>query len=169
MCTDRALLLASTETRSTAPLNILGDRVLIKLGTEDTNGNYAVMEITSPPQAGPPLHRHQREDEFFYILEGEYLFEVDGKEIKAGPGCSIFAPRGTAHTVQNVGFAPGRVLVTVQPGGLDLFFVDLDRATRGIKEPDPSVLVPIFRNYGLELLGPPMALRSVRLASKAGD
>lgn len=168
MRTDKALLLNPTETRSAGALNIFGDRVLIKLATEDSNGNYAIMEITTPPQAGPPLHRHEREDECFYILEGEYVFEVDGRVFNAGPGCCVFAPRGTAHTLQNVGATPGRTLVTVQPGGLDTFFVELDRATRGMREPGASVVVPIFQKYGLELLGPPLALRSVDAVTTGG-
>jgi mannose-6-phosphate isomerase-like protein (cupin superfamily) len=55
------------------------------------------METVTRAQGGPPPHRQGRE-ESFYVLEGDYVFEVDGWEIVAGAGCSIFAPRGTAHT-----------------------------------------------------------------------
>jgi len=150
------------ETRGARPLDIFGDRLFIKLGGTDTDGNYAVMEGVTQPQCGPPLHRHGREDESFYVLEGEFVFEVDGKEIPAGPGCSIFAPRGTAHAFQNVGNGPGRVLVIVQPAGLDAFFTEVDNAAHGMREPDLSVVLPLFEKYGLELLGPPMHAREGR-------
>jgi quercetin dioxygenase-like cupin family protein len=78
---NQSLLLKPRETRSTGPLNIFGDLVFVKLGGDDTDGNYAIMKTVTPPQGGPPLHRHRREDESFYVLEGEYVFEVDGKEL----------------------------------------------------------------------------------------
>src|SRR5512133_2930769 len=67
------------------------------------------------------------------------------------PGCSLFAPKGSSHTFQNVGTMPGRILVMVEPAGLDT----LSGATAGT-QPDPAVVVPIFHKHGLELLGPPL-------------
>jgi quercetin dioxygenase-like cupin family protein len=153
----QALIIKPEETRSAQPLNILGDRIWVKLSGEDTEGSYAIMENVSQPRQGPPLHRHTREDESFYVLEGEFVFEVDGERIPAGPGCSVYAPRGTAHTFQNAGNTPGRLLVVVQPAGLDNFFADLDAATRGRNEPELSVIAPVFERHGLELLGPPLS------------
>jgi uncharacterized cupin superfamily protein len=111
---------------------------------------------------------HSREDEFFYVLEGEYLFEIDDRHMDAGPGSCVFAPRGTAHTFENTGATPGRMLVIVQPAGLDVFFADLDSATNGMAEPDLSIVVPIFEKHGMQLLGPPLAARErlVRAPSK---
>ena len=77
------LLLKSVESRLESPLDILGDQVLLKLGGRDSAGQLTVMMGITPPKAGPPLHRHSREDESFYVLEGEYLFEVDGKQFHA--------------------------------------------------------------------------------------
>ena len=155
------------ETRGAAPLQIFADRVWVKLAGADTGGAYAIMEDRTEPQCGPPLHRHQREDESFYVLEGEFVFEVDGKQIHTGPGTSVYAPRGTAHTFQNVGATAGRMLVMVQPAGLDEFFTDLDAATKDMGEPDLSVVVPVFEKHGLELLGPPLAARELAASSAA--
>ena len=168
MSNNPPLILRPGETRGAAPLQIFADRVWVKLAGADTGGSYAVMEDRTEPQCGPPLHRHHREDEGFYVLEGEFLFEVDGRQVYAGPGSSIFAPRGTAHTFQNVGATSGRMLVMVQPAGLDEFFADLDAATRGMGEPDLSIVVPVFEKHGLELLGPPLAAREMA-ASNAAD
>ena len=158
----QSLVLYPGETRSARCLNIFGDRIWIKLAGNDTDGNFAVMVGRTEPQSGPPLHRHLREDESFYVLEGEYLFEVDGKHIHASAGCSVFAPRGTAHTFQNVGNTPGRMLVMVQPAGLDAFFEDIAAATEGMEQPDPAVVAPVFAKHGLELLGPPLGVRGLR-------
>src|SRR5262252_8365722 len=99
------------------PVYVLGAELKIKISSRDTNGAFAVFEGHTPPLEGPPLHRHRNEDEWWYILEGEYLFEVDGKEIYASAGATVFAPRGSAHTFQNIGHKPGWTITTVVPGG----------------------------------------------------
>jgi quercetin dioxygenase-like cupin family protein len=154
------VLLKPGESRLENPLDILGDQVLLKLGGRDTAGQLTVMMGITPPKAGPPLHRHSREDESFYVLEGEYLFEVDGKQFHAGPGTFAFLPRGTAHTFQNVTDKPAKLLIITQPAGVENFFVEVDAAMRGMTEPDMSVLLPIFSKFGMELLGPPIAARA---------
>jgi quercetin dioxygenase-like cupin family protein len=162
----KAFIVEREQSRAAEPLNVLGDIIHVKLSGSDTDRTYAMMEDTTGPQAGPPLHRHSREDESFYVLEGHYRFEVDDQEIKAGPGAFVHAPRGTAHTFQNIGQAPGRLLVTVQPAGLEVFFAELAAATAGMKEPDLKVIVPIFEKHGLELLGPPLAARGAPAAAQ---
>ena len=152
-----ALVLAPGESRTGGPLRIYQDEIKVKLSGADTGGAYAIVESTTRPQSGPPLHRHTREDESFYVLEGEYLFEVDGRRILAGPGSAVFAPRGTVHTFMNVGTTPGRMLGVMQPAGMDAFFVDMDAAVADGKAPDFEELALIFKKYGLELLGPPLA------------
>ena len=125
----------------------------------DSGGGFSVLNDLIPPRMGPPLHRHSREDEWFYILEGDFVFEVDGEKMTAGAGCSVFAPRGTAHTFQNISPAPGRMILVSQPAGLDTFFTELAAATKNGGEPDMAVILPIFEKYGLEFLGPPLAAR----------
>lgn len=91
-------------------------------------GAYGLMEAYTPPNSGPPLHLHQREDEWWFILDGNFLFEIDGNSVHAGPGDTVFAPRGGRHTFQNIGSVTGRALVTVVPGGLDAFFQEVSAA-----------------------------------------
>jgi quercetin dioxygenase-like cupin family protein len=150
------LILKPGETRGSRPLQILGSQIWIKLAGADTNGNYAIMETMTQPQSGPPLHRHSRQEESFYILDGDFVFEVDGKRIPAAPGSSVFVPRGTAHAFRNVGNTAGRMLVTVQPAGLDDFLTELSDSTDEQGEPNMSIAIPIARRHGLELLGPPL-------------
>lgn len=158
--TDReALFVARGQTRSADVYDVFGNQIYVKLQGSDVAGSYAVVEQLTEPEGGPPLHRHQREDESFYVIEGKYLFEVDGKSIQASSGCFLHAPKGTAHTFQNVGTTTGRMLIVVQPAGLDLFFVELASAMRGMHEPDLSLIVPVFHKYGMELLGPPISAR----------
>jgi quercetin dioxygenase-like cupin family protein len=140
-------------------LFVVGNEVTVKIASRDTGGAFAVVEDVSPPQAGPPLHLHYDQDEWWYVLEGEYLFEVDGQQIKATTGATVFASRGTRHTFQNVGQKPGRMLVTVVPGGLDVFFGELSAMFPAGAVLDMEKIAVLFRKHKLELLGPPIGSR----------
>jgi len=130
--------------------------VTVKLSGKDTAGAYALLENVTQPNEGPPLHVHHREDEGFYVIEGDYVFEAAGKRFEAHTGDFVWVPRDTPHTFQNIGSKPGRLLLTVEPAGVEEFFQEL----AGLQgPPDPAIVAPIFAKYGLELLGPPLAAR----------
>ena len=152
-----AFTLAAREGRTPEPLDILGQECLVKLANADTNGAAAVFHLDVPPLSGPPLHRHSREDEWFYVLDGEVTAEVDGSRSDLGAGGSAFAPRGTAHTFQNFGPAQARLLVMVTPGGFDQFFRALSELNKPFPAPDLARTEQIMNEYGLELLGPPLS------------
>lgn len=154
-----AFVVPAGDARPGGVLTPFGLQTLIKISSRDTNGAFAVAETLVPPLVGPPLHLHHVQDEWCYILEGEFLFEVDGTLIHAGAGDTVFAPKGSRHTFQNIGELPGRSIVTVVPGGLDLFFEEVCQVTRTGDSPDPVVLLPLFTKYGLELLGSPLSAR----------
>jgi mannose-6-phosphate isomerase-like protein (cupin superfamily) len=151
------------------PIHVLGNEIIVKISSRDTDGAFTVFEGQTRPLAGPPLHRHSDQDEWWYILEGEYRFEVDGREIYASAGATVFAPRGSRHTFQNIGTATGRTLTTVVPGGVDIFFEELETVAPRGTVPEPAKMVPIFKKHGQELLGPPLAARSVKTASSVKE
>jgi mannose-6-phosphate isomerase-like protein (cupin superfamily) len=155
------------EPRDGKRIHVVGDDVVVKVSSRDTDGAFAIFEDRTPPLAGPPLHCHLHQDETWQIIEGQYRFEVDGQEIYAGPGATVFAPRGTIHTFQNIGTTPARATITVVPGGLDLMFEELETAVPRGMAPDPAKMVPIFEKHGLELHGPPLAARDAATASGA--
>lgn len=111
----------SSAANQEAPLDIFGDLLWVSLVHAYQQGGYVILEDHTEPQCGPPLHRHSREDEAFYILDGDYLFKVDGLQFTASAGSSATAPRGTAHTFQNIGTKTGRMLVLAQPAGVESF------------------------------------------------
>lgn len=144
-------------------IHVLGNEVVVKVSTRDTGGAFTVFEGRTAPLEGPPLHRHPDHDESWFILEGEYRFEVNGREIRARAGDTVFAPRGSVHTFQNVGSEPGRVLTTVVPGGLDVFFEELEIVAPRGAEPDLQKMLMVAERHNQQLIGPPLAAR----ASKA--
>lgn len=79
-------------------LQVLGETYTFKAVGEETGGAYALVEIATPPQLGPPLHVHRREDEGFYVLAGEYAIQVGDRRITATSGSFAFLPRNIPHT-----------------------------------------------------------------------
>ena len=142
------------------PVHVLGNELKIKISSRDTAGAFTVFEGVTLPRHGPPLHRHPDHDEWWHVIEGEFTFEVDGRAIQAGAGDVVYAPRGSVHTFQNVGSGPGVTLTTVVPGGVDLFFEELETVVPRGAAPDPARMLPVFAKHRQELLGPPLAARS---------
>jgi quercetin dioxygenase-like cupin family protein len=152
-----AFSLGAEEGRTPEPLDILGQMTLVKLANADTNGAAAVFHLTAPPMSGPPLHRHSREDEWFYVLEGEITFEIDGRRFVLRDGGSAFAPRGTAHAFQNFTNTTAKLLVMTAPGGFCEFFEALSAANKGLAVPDFARSEQIMNEHGIEMLGPPLS------------
>jgi mannose-6-phosphate isomerase-like protein (cupin superfamily) len=128
-----------------------GERLIRIRGTE-TAGRFSLWEEPVPPGAGPPLHVHQREDEFFQVLAGEFRFRCGDVLSQGGPGTAAVLPRGIPHAFRNIGATPGLLLIGVTPGGFEQFF--LDAAAEGAA--DPASAAAIGARYGLEFIGPPL-------------
>src|SRR5262245_46214217 len=101
--------------------SLLGDRVRCLLDGAATGGQFAILELHTPPGAGSPPHMHTREDETFHGLEGQVEFWIDGKTIVAGPGTTVFAPRNVPHCFRNPGDKPFRALMIATPAGFEQF------------------------------------------------
>jgi quercetin dioxygenase-like cupin family protein len=155
--TARALVLHTGDHRSQEPLDVLGEPCLVKLAGADTNNAVSIVHLTTPKLCGPPLHRHSREDEWFYVLDGRLTLEVDGQRFDVAAGSSALAPRGTAHTFQNFHEEAAHLLLMVTPGGLDHFFEDVTTLNKGLAQPDYAGVERLMQSYGMELLGPPLS------------
>jgi quercetin dioxygenase-like cupin family protein len=146
----------------TRSLWVLGELVTYKITSYQTGGAYSLFELTAQPGAGPPPHVQHREDEAFYILEGEYEFLVEGLTINAGSGSLIYVPKGNLHAHKSVGEGIGRMLVSQTPGGLhERFFEEIGQEMKdGSKAPafeDPPDMEKIARiaaEYGIEMPPP---------------
>jgi quercetin dioxygenase-like cupin family protein len=131
-------------------LSFLGVQVTIKAGADSTAGRVAVIEHHAPGGFGSPLHVHRREDEWFYVLEGELTFWVGGRVINAPAGSFVYGPPDVPHTFQ-VTSSEARFLLVAEPAGFDAFV----RALAGDAIPDPERLTATAAEYGIEILGPP--------------
>ena len=128
----------------------------IKVSTLDTDGALSVAEITSLHKGGPARHLHHEQDEWFYVLEGQYIIEVGEERYELGPGDSLLAPRKVAHVWAHVGEGTGRLIAALQPAvEIEAFFGDLAKLS-GI--PEHGELNRVFDSHGMELVGPPLAI-----------
>jgi quercetin dioxygenase-like cupin family protein len=131
-----------------------GVQVHIKAYSRNTNGSLTVIELGHQPRKGPPLHTHSREDEVWYVLEGEYRFKAGDAMFRLSEGGMAFGPRGTPHCFQNIGDAPGRLLVFTTPAGVEQYFEEFAEILPG--PVDPQAHVAVTRASGIELVGPPL-------------
>ena len=95
---------------------LLGEMVAYKITSDQTGGAYSLFEVKTPPGSGAPPHVQHREDEAFYVLEGEYEFLIEGRTINAGPGSLIYVPKGNLHAHTNFGEGMARMLLSQTPG-----------------------------------------------------
>jgi quercetin dioxygenase-like cupin family protein len=123
--------------------------ILIKVPGEATGGAYTVFEERDPVDT--PLHVHEHENELFYVLEGEHVFQVGDQEHRAGPGDLVFAPRGVPHSQRRVVPREGRTLVLTSPGGLEGFFRELAGAD-GDGSLGPEAYARASERYGITWL-----------------
>jgi quercetin dioxygenase-like cupin family protein len=146
-----------------APISIpaIGLELFVRLPPESSDGTMTVIETINAPGFGPPRHRHN-EVEVFRVLEGRYLYEVEGKRFYADVGDLVSVPGGAEHGFVNVTSRPARQLIMILPG-LDAarFFTDLAGVMKnGI--PDQQALNDFGRHWKVEFLGPPLKLSDVQ-------
>ena len=131
------------------------DHLEFKVTAEDTNGAFGVFETLTTPTIGPPAHLHHEQDEWFYVLEGEYDFVVGGETFHLRMGDSLFAPRKVPHAWACTTAKPGRMIIALQPaGGMEPFFREL--AARIAQGGSPEEFAQIYRDHGMEIVGPPL-------------
>lgn len=131
-------------------LNVLD----LKVSSKDTDGALAVFEQNGfTPKGGPPLHIHHNQDEMFYILEGEYKFQVGEDKHLMKPGDTIFLPRNVPHAFVQL-TEKGKVLVTYQPAGkMEDFFKVTDAWT---SPPTKEEIEKVFADHEMKVVGPPL-------------
>jgi mannose-6-phosphate isomerase-like protein (cupin superfamily) len=130
-------------------LGSIGVRFMID-GHETDEGFSLVEHPMAPRALAAPLHRHTREDEYSYVVEGRMGGLLGDEVIEGGPGDLIFKPRNQWHTFWNAGDEPARILEIIAPAGFERFFaklVDLG----GVAEASPEQLGELCASYGLEM------------------
>ena len=142
-------------------VSLVGDVYRFLATGEDTNSKYTLIEALVSPRGGPPPHVHSREEEGFYILEGEITFTVNGERVVATAGVFANMPVGTPHSFKNETNKPAKMLATVAPAGLEKMFMEIavplaEGATTALPptKEDIEKLLAIAPKYGIEIRSP---------------
>lgn len=140
---------------------VVGDVYRFLATGEETGGKYAMFEAWVPPGGGPPPHIHEREEEGFYILEGEITFHIGDECLVATKGMFASLPVGIAHAFKNESDQPARMLITVAPAGLEKMFLavgaSLPPGSTTASPPSRDEidrLLAVAPDYGIEILMP---------------
>jgi quercetin dioxygenase-like cupin family protein len=133
-------------------LRKLGIRFMI--GGEETQGNFALVEHPIGPRAlAAPMHTHEREDEYTYVLEGEIGVQIGEEVLVAQPGDLVFKPRGVPHAFWNAADGPARALEIISPAGFERYFAELAPLFPPANEGplDEEAVGAVREKYGLEM------------------
>lgn len=139
--------------------HFLNHLMTTKVSAADSDGALTAMEFVGPKGFGPPLHRHDVEDELFYVVEGEVWFSCGDAEGVYEAGATVWLPRGKPHTFQ-IRSDEARVFQVTVPGQFDRFVASLGSAILGTELPDaveidPAEVARVAAEFGMEILGPP--------------
>ena len=143
------IVLPDRAPRFSGPQGREADFTEILATREQTGGALGLFRQTIAPNSGPPAHVHQTEDEFFYVVSGEFSIKLGDRTVSAPAGSVIFVPRGTAHAFRNVGTQPGELLEGVTPGGFEKMFEE----RQGV---DAETNRALMKKYSMQIVGPPL-------------
>ncbi len=127
----------------------------VKISAKDTDGQLSVFEYVGFQKIGPPLHIHFNQDEIFYVVEGEFLFQLDSEKMTLKAGDTIFLPQNVPHTWLQLS-DKGKLVYLMQPAGqMEEFFKKMNE----LKGPPTEELVQqIHQAHGMKIVGPPISL-----------
>jgi quercetin 2,3-dioxygenase len=116
---------------------------------DQTGGLLGLFRQTVAPKSGPATHIHKTEDEFFYVVKGEFKVKLGDRIMNAPAQTVMFVPRGTPHAFQNAGTEPGVLLIGVTPGGFEKEMQERQGA-------DAEMMKTLAKKYNSEVVGPPI-------------
>jgi mannose-6-phosphate isomerase-like protein (cupin superfamily) len=153
---DKGVFVGAGKDRFEKPLSLFdGDIFYTKIPSSDTDGDLYIFESTRIKEGGPPLHFHYEQDEWWYIISGEFLINVGEQIYQAKAGDCVFGPRGVPHTFAKVGEGEARLIMLFQPAGkMEEFFKAVSEgkvAKMSDEERDKFRIA-----HGFEHIGPPL-------------
>lgn len=155
----KGIRVSSGSDRFGEELLIMGGKFDCLVSAKDTGGDLCIYNTVRHEKGGPPLHLHHSQDEWFYVIEGQFIVKVGEEMMNLGPGDSAFAPRKIPHAFAMTGGEPARMLVLFQPAGsMEGFFREMSRYGPSIPENPEEKMRELWRKHGMEITGPPLRI-----------
>jgi quercetin 2,3-dioxygenase len=154
----KAFKVKAMETRYKEKVVVANAPIDFKLLSSDTKDRLSVFISSNNKKGfGPPLHIHHSFDEFFCVLNGKFLFQVDDEILSLQNGDTLFIPRNVKHCFTYNGKTSGTLLVNMLPGkGMENYFAEMGKLLTGQGMPDMAALQALYKTYDSEILGPPL-------------
>jgi mannose-6-phosphate isomerase-like protein (cupin superfamily) len=138
-------------------LMIMGGRFNRVVSSKDTEGDLCIYNTKRWEKGGPAFHLHHQQDEWFYVIKGEFIVKVGDDQFNLKEGDSAFAPRKTPHAFAKISEGEAQMLVLFQPAGtMEEFFQEMSKLGNNIPKDQESKLKELWRNHGMEIVGPPL-------------
>jgi mannose-6-phosphate isomerase-like protein (cupin superfamily) len=144
------------KTRADKPITLMeGDTFYTKVSTKDTDGDMYAYESTRVKEGGPAHHYHFSQDEWWYVLQGEFLIKIGDTTYQCKAGDSVFGPRMIPHSFAKIGEGEGRLIQFFQPAGkMEEFFT---KVSEGVAKNMSEAEQDKFReDHGFKRVGPPI-------------
>jgi mannose-6-phosphate isomerase-like protein (cupin superfamily) len=138
-------------------LLIMGGQFDCLVSSKDTGGDLCIYNTIRHEKGGPALHLHHFQDEWFYVMAGEFIVRVGDDVMNLKPGDSAFAPRKVPHAFAKINEETARMLVLFQPAGsMEDFFIQMSKLGSSIPKDQENILKDLWREHGMEIVGPPL-------------
>jgi mannose-6-phosphate isomerase-like protein (cupin superfamily) len=155
--TEKGFKVEARKDRYKEELLIMGGQFDCKVSSKDTKGAWLIYDTLRQEKGGPALHLHHKQDEWFYIIKGEFVVKVGEETFNLKEGDSAFAPRKVPHAFAKISEGEGQMLVLFQPAGtMEDFFKQMSKLGGAIPKNQQETLKELWRTHGMEIVGPPL-------------
>lgn len=154
---EKGFKVASGSDRFMESLDIMGGEFDCLVSSKDTGGDLCIYNTTRHEKGGPALHKHFYQDEWLYVIKGEFIVKVGDDMLNLKPGDSAFAPRKVPHAFAKINEDTAQMLVLFQPAGsMEDFFRQMRNFGTNIPKDQENTLKDLWRSHGMEIVGPPL-------------
>jgi len=137
--------------------HIMGGQFDCKVSGKDTDGDLCIYDTVRQEKGGPVFHLHHSQDEWFYIIKGQFIVKVGDETFNLNAGDSAFAPRTIPHTFAKISEGEAQMLVLFQPAGsMEDFFKQMSKLGKSVLKDQEHALKTLMETHGMEVVGPPL-------------
>jgi mannose-6-phosphate isomerase-like protein (cupin superfamily) len=148
---------ASGQDHFSEELLIMGGKFDLKVSAKDTGGALCIYDTFREEKGGPALHFHYNQDEWFYVLKGEFIVKIGDDQFNLKPGDSALAPRKIPHAFAKISEGPAQLIILFQPAGaIEDFFFQMHTMGKDIARDMEHTMKDLFHTHGMEIVGPPL-------------
>lgn len=153
----RGIKVAANKDRYQKELLIMGGRFDCKVSSKDTDGDLLIYDTVRQEKGGPALHVHHAQDEWFYVIKGNFIVQVGDETFSLTVGDSAFAPRTIPHAFAKTSEGEGQMLVLFQPAGsMEDFFLQMAKISKDVPKDMEKTMKDLFSAHGMQIVGPPL-------------